>query len=106
MICLEEVSLKQTLDCIKTMKGYSTYRDHKIGAVTKALSGMVIGYPLGTVVIYSEEKYGDGRTITIETAMTQEAIREQKAKGSLLTTVGTMVGVPRNLIRNLDYLLN
>lgn len=98
MVYLEERDLKQTLDCIKTMKGYGVYSGHKIGVIRKRVSGMVLNYKPGTIVIYREE---DKKYVTIETAMTQEEIKREKSRGSLITTVGTMVGVPKGLVKKL-----
>ena len=92
------IDLKQTLDCIKVMKEYGTYRDQKVGRIREDANGMVSHYNTGQIILYTLES---NKTATIESAMTQKAIQEQKDQKSLLTTVGTMIGVPIRYIEEI-----
>ena len=111
------------INCIRVMKENRTYRDHKIGRINTPVNGltsMVSGVPHnpeGKIVLFYDELYPSdselcmgeymgtkqrptGR-VTIESPLTQEEIEKQKAKGSLLTTVGTMIGVPRKYVEEI-----
>ncbi len=100
------LDLSNAINCIKIMKEYGTYRGEKIGRIVRAVSGLVIKYRRGEMVLYTEEfsseTNGQKRnlgTLTIETPLIKEEIDKEKAKGSLLTTIRTMVGVPKNFVR-------
>jgi hypothetical protein len=114
------LDLTRTTNCIKVMKKYGTYDKHKIGVMKRDVSTItaaVSGFPErlnGELVLYREEKWpndsmmqmGEYReikqknlgTVTVEIPLSREEIKKQKEKGSLLTTVGTIVGVPRTYV--------
>ncbi len=54
----------------------------------------------GTIVLF--RKYENGQFCTIELAMTPEQIAEQKAKGSGLVAIGTMVNVPIGYVKKIQ----
>lgn len=91
------IDITRAQNCIKMMKEYRTYRGEKIGIVTKLCSGDVLEYKVGQVVLFTEEQ-GLPRTIKIETPMSQEDISKEKERGSLLTTIGTIVSVPAHFV--------
>jgi hypothetical protein len=85
--------LERALACIESMKENKTWRgQYKIGEVVMPIGGSCGQmYKVGDVILFEDD--GDGR-ITVETPYTQEEIGRQRAKGSLLTTGGTIVNVP------------
>ena len=82
--------------CIEAMKENGTLRNHMIGVVTHSFPGEFPTYHKGERVIFRDD--GDN-TVTVEKPMTMESINENRAKGSLNTTIGTMVNVPKRLIK-------
>lgn len=118
------IDLTRAMECIKTMQKYGTYRGHKIGRintpVVNGIDSVISGVPHyndGQVVIFREElspsdsemHMGEYRgmeqkptgRVTIESPLTQEEIDKMKAKGSLITTIGTMVGVPSRYVEEI-----
>ncbi len=117
------IDLRDAQNCIRIMKENGTYRGQRIGRVKTNVCGQVSrvsgipGYLEGrTVLFYDELHPSDSQlcmgewkgtkqrptgTLTIESPLTQEAIDKQRARGSLLTTVGTIVGVPASYIEEI-----
>lgn len=114
-------NLSAATNCIKAMKENGTYRNNRIGIINSNINGgltsIVSGFPdfhKGEVVLFREElfpsdsqlrmgeymgvKQKPNGYITIERPFTQEEIDKQRAKGSLITTYGTMVCVPRKYL--------
>lgn len=106
-------------NCIRVMKEYGTYRGHRIGIVRASpdthvsqISG-VSNYRPGEIVLFREEtdesNLGEFRGVkpkptgrlTIESPLCQAEIDKQKAQGSLITTFGIIVGVPRRYIEEI-----
>lgn len=104
------IDLTKATNCIRVMKEYGTYNDHKIGIMKEdvpTLTSMVSGFReglKGKLVLYREEYSSDDGprrelgTVTVETPLSQEEIDKQKAKHSLITTMGTIVGVPKSYV--------
>ena len=86
--------LKRTLDCLEVMREEGSLRDRKAGKINHRVDGL-IPYRVGQIVIYRTEPKG---TVTIESALTQEQIKEEREKGSYISTIGTMVGVPARYV--------
>lgn len=103
------IDISKALDCIGAMKKCGTYRNQKIGVLRQAFSGMVANYSLGDVVLYREEltpsdaelRMGEyagkeqrptGR-VTVEIPFSQEQIAQQRKRDSLISTIGTIIGV-------------
>lgn len=79
------------------MKKNKTYRDQKIGTINKGFS-----YPEGQVVLFSEEYSPSGEykgKVTIDIPMLRKEIKKQREEDSLITTMGTMVGVPSEYVK-------
>jgi len=111
------IDLTRATNCITVQKQYGTYRGAKVGRIAEDCDGMLGGYREGQIVLFREElhpsdfqmRMGEymgmeqqpiGR-VTIESPLTQEEIEKQRAKGSLLTTIGTMVGVPKGYVEEI-----
>lgn len=94
------IDLTIAQNCIKTQREYGTYHGEKIGIVVKPCSGLVLEYSVGEVVLFTENEPmpNTPRTITIETPLSQEEICRERARGSLLTTIGTIVSVPAHFV--------
>lgn len=54
-------------------------------------------------MLFHDSHYGTG-TITVEFPMDQDEIQKQRARGSFLSTFGTVVSVPRGHIREVVFL--
>ena len=50
----------------------------------------------GTIVLFKPDE--DGKTVVVESPMTQEWIDREKARGSGLRTVGCIVNVPKSYV--------
>lgn len=95
------------------MKENRTYRGQKIGRLTQP-TRTLNRYETGDIVLFREEIFPEpwqtdyrgiepkptGR-VTIETPMSPEWIEREKARGSLLTTIGTVIGVPKNYVEEI-----
>ena len=90
------IDLQNAENCIKAMRAYGAYQNHKIGIIVRHIDETIFSYKPGDVVIFREEN--GSKRVTIEKPMSQRQIDEQRTRGSLLTTYETMVCVP------LDYL--
>ncbi|HEW79159.1 MAG TPA: hypothetical protein ENH34_04235 [Phycisphaerales bacterium] len=117
------IDLIGAINCVRVMKEYGTYESHKIGSIhidVNGLTSMISGVPdyhEGQIVLFRDELHpsdsklvmGEYRgmeqrptgKVTIKSPLTQKEIDKQKSKGSLLTTVGVMVGVPRKYIEEI-----
>lgn len=95
------IDLSNAINCINVQKENGTYDGQKIGRIAREFNGLVGRYNPGEVVLFREEEYGD--TVTIERPKTQKEIDRQKAMSSLLTTDGTIVGVPRGYIEEIRF---
>jgi hypothetical protein len=92
------IDLRDALYCINKMKEYKTYDNEKIGRIKEDFGGMVSSYSAGRIVIFKKE---DDKTLTVEIPYNNEEISKQKEKGSLITTMGTIVGVPKKYIEEI-----
>ena len=108
-------------NCIRIMRENRTYRDHKIGIVKSesydAKVTSIPGYPIGKVVLFRDElnpsdsqlyideyremKQKTTGRVTIEIPLSQEEIDNRKEKRSLITTMCTMVGVPKSCLEEI-----
>ena len=104
------IDLTIARNCIRVQKENETYQGARIGRIAKDCSGMVSGYRAGQIVLFRKEldhelscarrpRYKG--TLTIESPLTRKEIEKQRAQGSLITTVGTMVGVPAGYIEEI-----
>lgn len=118
------IDLSNAINCIDVMKRDSVYRGHKIGIIKgsnpdsdnysdKGLSSHS-HYSNGDVVLFREDlhpsnsqitmgEYRDLKQtptgkVTIEFPLTPERIAEQRAKGSLISVMGTMINVPAKYV--------
>jgi len=108
------IDLSTALSCIETMKRDRIYRGQKVGWLRQGLNGMVTSYSDGEVVLYKEElspsdaelQMGEFRgmeqrptgSVTVERPFTPEQISEQRERGSLISTVCTVIGVPQKYV--------
>jgi hypothetical protein len=83
------------IECLKLQKETNPNTQYKIGVIKKNIDSLVT-YKIGDVVLF--EKGIVKNTITVERPMTPEWLQKQKEKGSLLTTVCCIVGVPENYV--------
>lgn len=110
------IDLTIATNCIRVMKENGTYRGQRIGRLVKDVYGeisRISGFPEhseGRIVLFREQLtpsdselcMGEymGREqkptgfVTIEVPLSQEEIEKQRARGSRLITMCTMVGVP------------
>jgi len=117
------IDLSVILNCIRVMKEYGTYRGEKIGIIRKnipTLTSAASGFPdsrRGKLVLYREHIFPDDSQLqmgeymgmeqrptgraTIESPLYQKEMEEQKAKGSLITTMETIAGVPMEYIEEI-----
>ncbi len=88
-----EMNLRQA---IKVRNLQRDPKEFKIGIIRSTYETQTIsGHRAGNVVLFRRE---DGDTCTIETPMSNAMIKEQRSRGSGLTTIGTCVGFPRRYI--------
>lgn len=92
------IDLRSSLECMEYMKSNNTYRGERIGIIRKEIKGMVENYSPGEVVLFLPEDHG---YVTLESAMSAEQIQEQREKGSLISTIKTMVGIPPSYIEEI-----
>ncbi len=92
------IDVSKAVYCIRSMRENGTYRDQKIGRVTRDIKGL-IDYKIGEVVIFTE--YKNNRELCIERPMSSEQISMERTRGSLLTTVCCTVGVPKKYIEEI-----
>jgi len=113
------LDLRIATECISVMKESGTYRGQRIGILRKdvyGLTGRITGFPSdykGKIVLFREELYPSDSEmrmgeymgmkqkptgkVTIESPLSRKWIDENKQKGSLITTIGTMIGVPLDI---------
>ncbi len=117
------INLSVALNCIKEMKKNGTYSGEKIGIIRKdiytfvsAVSGF-LDSEKGKVVLYKEHILPDNSQLgmgeymgmrqkptgraTVESPLCQKEIEKQRAKGSLIMTCGTIIGVPIGYIEEI-----
>ena len=105
------INLSYAINCIKTMKENGTYEGEKIGRISIALNGFN-SYKEGEIALFRDEldhSDFDGRytgrkytgRVTIESPLSPEEIKEQEAKCSLLTTIKTVINVPKKYIEEI-----
>jgi len=98
------IDLRKTINCLNVMKENGTYRGHKIGMIRKDIPTEVSSMTCfcnnqrGQVVLYRD---GGNNRLTIEYALTQEEIEKHQNESSLITTIGTVGGVPRKYIEEI-----
>lgn len=92
------IELSQARHCIDEMKRNGTFQGHRIGCLTQPCHGEASSMFKGEIVLFRPDESG---TLTIEYAMAPNAIEEQRKKGSLLTTMGTMVSVPAHYVKEI-----
>jgi hypothetical protein len=113
------MDLTAAINCIRVMKEYGTYRDHRVGVLRTPVSGDASGYDKGRVVIYRQElspsdsemrmgEYMDRKQkptglVTIEIPMTPEEIDKKRAEGFRFTTWGTMICVPEEMVEEIIF---
>ena len=110
------VDLTIATNCIRVMKEYGTYHGERIGRVAKDFSGMVGGYREGEIILFREEldppidsTLGEERgiepkptgRITIESPLCRAEINKQRARGSGIITMKTMIGVPARYVEEI-----
>lgn len=93
------IDFTRARNCLETMKRYGTHRGEKIGIVTTSFPRLGSQYTEGEVVLFTEE---DDKTFTVERPLTKEKIAKQKEEGSLITTIGTTINVPRGYIEEVS----
>ncbi|MBR9683490.1 hypothetical protein GOV03_03030 [Candidatus Woesearchaeota archaeon] len=109
------IDLTTAINCIEAMKENRTYDNHKIGRIKVDHTGLT--YRKDQIVLFQEEVsptdsemcLGEYQGIeqkltgkvTIEGPMTLEEINKQRERRSLLTTVGTTIGVPRGYVEEI-----
>ena len=92
--------------CIKVQRENGTYEGAKIGRIAKRCNGLVGSYRTGEIVLFakgSREMRSQPRTVTVESPLCQEDITKESARGSLITTVRTTVGVPVEYIEEVKF---
>lgn len=85
-------------NCIRVMKEWKTYNNHKIGRLCKPIQGLCITYEQDEIVIYRTE---DDKTVTVETPMTPEELEARKDERSLITAYKTIVAVPKEYVQDI-----
>jgi len=104
------IDLRIALNCINVQKENGTYHGARIGRIVQDCNGMVSGYRAGQIVLFKKEidheissphkpKYKG--TLTIESPLSPEEIAREKRRPSLITTIGTMVGVPQGYVEEI-----
>lgn len=108
------INLAVARNCLRVMQENGTYENQRIGRVKTAIEGY---YREGQIVLFREEvtpsdselcmgeyagmEQQPAGTVTVEIPLTQEGIDWHKAKGSLLTTMVTMIEVPEGYIEEI-----
>ena len=102
-------------NCINRMKEKGIYRGHRIGRIVIGGTYGLSRYEEGQVVLFREEleppgvSMGEYRgveqkprgTLIIEIPHTEEDILKNREKGSLITTFGTTIGVPKSYVEEI-----
>ena len=109
------LDLRVAVNCINEQKRNGTYDGAKIGIVKDDFpQGIGPSYKRGNIILFREylfpinselamgEYIGMKQKLTgkgsVEIPLSKKEIKKQKLKGSLLTTIGTMVNVPLGFI--------
>jgi hypothetical protein len=101
-------TLERALGCIKAMRENRTLRDTLIGVVVKKFGGIGPGYQVGEYVVFRRYpiRSNVGRiqryNLVVETPMSAKQIEEERKRGSLITTIGTIVGVPADYVQEVN----
>ncbi|MEK6925931.1 MAG: hypothetical protein AABW50_01490 [Nanoarchaeota archaeon] len=122
--------LSTAKNCIDAMIKEGIYKGERVGRVTRDIGGItsqVSGFPIynkGQIVLFRQEedlpegtlstellrreyekmgKKMPNSFVTVESPLSPGEIAKQRERGSLITTVKTTVGVPRNYITYLKY---
>ena len=114
------IDLTEAINFIRVMKENKTYRNHKIGRINMAVNGLtseISGFPFyreGQIVLFydeltpSDSELCRGGYMGIEQKPTGRVtiekpfiLGEEKTKGSRLTTIGTIVGVPKEYVEEI-----
>lgn len=107
------LDLTDATNCIASMKENRTYRGEKIGRLRESPRTLT-PYREGEIVLFREEIFPEPwqtsykgieprptGCVTIEKPMSAEWIAKEKGRGSLLTTIGTVVGVPAGYVEEI-----
>tara|TARA_Y100000310_G_scaffold342767_1_gene447344 strand:+ start:1703 stop:2008 length:306 start_codon:yes stop_codon:yes gene_type:complete len=98
------IDLTIATNCIDVMKGYGTFRDHRIGRLCRDVSGSAVLYREDEIVLFTEgrgmvvEQEQPAR-VTIERPLAPAEIEKQKR--FRLTTVLSMIGVPEEYVEEI-----
>jgi len=117
------INLNVALNCIKEMKKNGTYNGEKIGRIRNDIPTLIFAVSgfsdaeKGKVVLYKKYNVPDDSQLcmgeymgmeqkpigraTVESPLCQKEIEKQRAKGSLITTCGTIIGVPIGYIEEI-----
>ena len=74
-----------------------TRDDYRLGRIRKPVKGFCCNFEKDEIVLFKKSNYDD-KTCTIEIAMPQKYIEEEKQRGSFLRTWKTMCCVPLNCV--------
>tara|TARA_Y100000310_G_scaffold301619_1_gene338244 strand:+ start:465 stop:797 length:333 start_codon:yes stop_codon:yes gene_type:complete len=102
------LDLRRANHCLDAQKRNGTYRDARIGIISRDFPGGSPYYRKGDVVLFSPDfELTEGPylntprksgTFTVEKPMSSEEIARQRSNRSLLTTFGTTVNVPKSYV--------
>jgi hypothetical protein len=111
------IDLTKAINCIRVQKENHTYQGAKVGRITKDCSGRATHYSEGRIVLFTEQlspsnaelRMGEYMgmeqrptgNVTLEMPLDQHEIDQRKAKGSLITTIGTMVNVSKEYVEEI-----
>lgn len=94
-------TVKQCLDQIKKEE-LNFHKNYKIGIMIED-AGHINQYPKNSIVIF---RTSDDGTVTLEMPLTLDEIKENRKKGSFISTYGTLICVPKNYVKELKTKLD
>ena len=90
------MNLKKAKDSITIKKRFRRYKGERIGIVRKNFCEGF--YKKGEVILFTRNKEG---SFNIEKPLSIKDIGKERKRGSIITSIGLVTGVPKNYIKNL-----
>lgn len=92
------MDLRDAIYCLNIMKkeGHFDAKEYKIGRVKESLNKGI--YVTNEIILYKTIKDG---TLTIEKPLNKEELKRERERGSKISTICTMLGVPPKFIEEI-----
>jgi hypothetical protein len=111
-MALDNLDFRNAIYCIQEMRNSGIYKEEKIGVISTDFPlGFGNAYKQGDIVLFRREftwpdyhfiKPKPTKTVTVETPLSKEEISKNRKNHSLISTIGTIIGVPENYVREVQ----